>query len=451
MPWRWPYERRGEAATQGAVVPRDATEGWIESLYRETDRAVVWETAIAEAAAGLWGRALASAAVSPMAPALAGVSPAFLAWAGRALILRGEAIAVIEIADNRAILLPALAYDIDGAADPAAWTYRLDIAGPSTHRSRRVPGAGVVHFKWAVRATRPWRGLSPIREARATGALHARLTAMASHLEDPTYATAHVSYPNLEGREAPTGDQMREVSKTIGEIFAKRRAHGGRVITLGPGAEMKAPRRDAPQDAEEELFEASAGQILAACGIPPQLLSSSGEATIAREAWRLFYLSAVAPVARMVEAELRDKLHPAAMLEFGALRASDRDQARPRDHAQGASLCSPSQGGAGGCGGHGAASGAGGRSGMMREPWAIAEAMKCAADPWLITPAVKARWRDFPRIMAEWRERLAGFMPDRVPAAPIRPERPCAKCGNRFKPTAKRTRLCEGCFREADR
>ena len=323
MPWRWPFERRSEAE-----APQDATERWLEDLYRDTDRAIVWETAIVEAAAGLWARALASAAVSPMAPALAGVSPEFLAWAGRALILRGEAVALIEIADGRAVLLPALAHDVDGAADPAAWMYRLDIAGPSSHRSRRVPGAGVVHFKWAVRSSQPWRGLSPVRQAKATGDLHARLTTTAAYFQDPRHGTAHVRYEQtgqIGGRANPTNEQAKQIAETIHDLRTKH-ARDPAALPIVRGAAIDSPRRDTVQDAEEKLFEGSAGQILAACGVPPQLLSHSGEATITREAWRLFVLSAVQPVARMMEAEMRGKLHPEAMLEFAALRASDLDQ-----------------------------------------------------------------------------------------------------------------------------
>ncbi|MDD9991484.1 MAG: hypothetical protein OXP75_06775 [Rhodospirillales bacterium] len=34
--------------------------------------------------------------------------------------------------------------------------------------------------------------------------------------------------------------------------------------------------------------------------------------------------------------------------------------------------------------------------------------------------------------------------------APAFPERPCCKCGRRFKPTFKRRMTCEGCYQYAD-
>ena len=39
---------------------------------------------------------------------------------------------------------------------------------------------------------------------------------------------------------------------------------------------------------------------------------------------------------------------------------------------------------------------------------------------------------------------------DPLDKQPPRPERPCSKCGRRFKPTRKRWLLCLGCFSRAD-
>lgn len=325
---RWPWERRAAAETAPeAALPEDATERWLRELYRGTDAATVWETAAVEAAAGLWSRVLSAAEVSPEGPAMAAVTPAFLAWAGRALILRGNAVALIDVMDGMATLLPCLGFDVDGGPNPSDWTYRVDVAGPSAHRSRRVPAAGVVHLRWAVRQGAPWRGLSPIREARATGALHARATGMAAFLADPVFSSTYARIPPARENERvadPTPEQVTEVAEAVNAKF-REKATGDRIPVFNR-TELQAPRRDAVTEHERETIADSGSGILAACGIPPQLLSTSGEATVAREAWRLFYLASVAPVARQIEAELRAKLNPAAMLGFDMLRASDQDQ-----------------------------------------------------------------------------------------------------------------------------
>ena len=324
MAWRWPWERR-----EAAKVPEDATDRWLRDLYENAESATVWQTAAVEAAAGLWGRVLSCAEVAPAgAGALAGVTPCFLAWAGRALILRGEAVALIDVAEGEARLLPCLGHDVDGHADPGSWIYRCDVAGPSSHRSRRVPAAGVVHLRWAVNRAAPWRGLSPIREARETGRHHARATRFAGDLADPVHLTSAVVW-NKDGEAARAPRPTPEQGNLIRDEHPKRNAEIRRknlVPILPPDVDIVSPPRNALTEAEREALQDSGSGLLSACGIPPQLLSTSGEATVAREAWRLFYLSAVAPVARQVEDELRAKLHPETALGFDMLRASDQDQ-----------------------------------------------------------------------------------------------------------------------------
>ena len=322
MSWRWPWERRA-----AAKVPEDATDRWLRDLYQDTDGATVWQTAAVEAAAGLWARVLSCAEVIPAGnAALAGVTPDFLAWVGRALILRGEAVAMIDVAEGEARLLPCLGHDVDGQADPGTWVYRCDVPGPSSHRSRRVPAAGVVHLRWAVNRAAPWRGLSPIREARETGRHHARLTRFAGDLADLAHTTDTVVWQKEnETGPRPTPEQVSQIRGEFPKLDAEIRRKN-LVPILPPDVHITSPPRNALTEAEREALQDSGSGILAACGIPPQLLSTSGEATVAREAWRLFYLSSVQTVARQIEQELQEKLHPQASLNFEMLRAADQDQ-----------------------------------------------------------------------------------------------------------------------------
>ena len=65
--------------------------------------------------------------------------------------------------------------------------------------------------------------------------------------------------------------------------------------------------------------------VAAAFGVPPTLFATSGDGAGQREAWRRFWISTAAPAARVIEAELKEKLDPDARLELSALRASDED------------------------------------------------------------------------------------------------------------------------------
>ena len=63
-------------------------------------------------------------------------------------------------------------------------------------------------------------------------------------------------------------------------------------------------------------------RILTACGIPPALLSDSGNAGAMREAYRLFALQTVDPLARQITPELSRKLG-VTRLGLGDMMSSD--------------------------------------------------------------------------------------------------------------------------------
>ena len=63
--------------------------------------------------------------------------------------------------------------------------------------------------------------------------------------------------------------------------------------------------------------------ILAACGVPPEMLRQS-DGTGRREAWRQFLHASIAPVALGVAADLADKLDiPGLALNHDRMMASD--------------------------------------------------------------------------------------------------------------------------------
>ena len=73
----------------------------------------VSNTAAAELVAGLWGRAFASAAVSPTLP---GIGPDTLEAIARAMILGGEYLGAIDTSDGAVRLLQAYSWDVTGPA-----------------------------------------------------------------------------------------------------------------------------------------------------------------------------------------------------------------------------------------------------------------------------------------------------------------------------------------------
>ena len=84
------------------------------------------------------------------------------------------------------------------------------------------------------------------------------------------------------------------------------------------------PRRfgAAPSAALVELQRLSARQVLAACGVPIELVELA-DGTGNRESWRRFLFGTVAPLGRIVELELSGKLETPVTLQWAELRASD--------------------------------------------------------------------------------------------------------------------------------
>ena len=78
-----------------------------------------------------------------------------------------------------------------------------------------------------------------------------------------------------------------------------------------------------PDEAFCKLREQAQMAVAAACGIPPALLYSISDGTLARESYRAFLHSAVRPVARMMADEIEAKIGTRPAFDFSALYASD--------------------------------------------------------------------------------------------------------------------------------
>ncbi len=85
------------------------------------------------------------------------------------------------------------------------------------------------------------------------------------------------------------------------------------------------PRRigaDLP-DALIQLREGVEKTVCVAAGVPPGLISTSGQASMQREAWRQFLHGSVEPLSKTVSAEFTAKLDSDIRLDFHNLFASD--------------------------------------------------------------------------------------------------------------------------------
>ena len=271
-----------------------------------------------QTAAGWWGRAFASATVTP-APLAATLTPAVLSSIGHALADTGEWLGVIDTMP-RLRLLRASSWEVTGGVTPETWTYRVTLPMPNGKvQERTLSHAAVVHLRYRTLAGAPWRGVSPLGASEDTrnlaGWIERRLA------EEASTATAYM-LPLPEGKATP--DNLRaDLKKGKGKLLVVDSVAGG----WGAGKDA-APKNDwmtvrigaNPAPVLAALREAVSVDVLALYGVP----STAGTGTASREAYRQFVAATAEPLGRIVESELADKLNaPAFALDFGAMRAAD--------------------------------------------------------------------------------------------------------------------------------
>ena len=77
-----------------------------------------------------------------------------------------------------------------------------------------------------------------------------------------------------------------------------------------------------PPEAVVTLADQAFKEVVAACGLSTALFDARASSS-AREAWRQALFGVIAPLGRLVQAELRAKVHSSVTLTWGELQASD--------------------------------------------------------------------------------------------------------------------------------
>ena len=311
----WPFSktetRAADDYTEQAI---DAAE--VEALGGTLDAGTL---AVAEACAGLWERSLSSATVEPMGGRLAALDPPFLALVARSLALHGNFTALLDLDGATVRLLPSATFDVHGDAR-STW-YRLDVVGPDTTQTVRAGAESVFHVGINAEPRQWWRGVSPLKRAKAT-------TTLATKIEGSLSREADIYVARFAGVDRRgTFESWKKTVETI------RRRRGGITFTGGAIGQNETgrvpePARMGPQpdDTFADALRSAVGRdICSAFGVPPALFAERGDGAGQRESWRRFWLGTVAPLARLIEAECKAKLDPSCMVTLDALRAADED------------------------------------------------------------------------------------------------------------------------------
>ena len=316
----WPFPRRPEARASSY------TDAMISVLVQAAGGAVSGDpnsTGALEASAGLWARCFAAAVVEPEIPSL---TPTLMATAARALIRRGEVVYEIDVVNGRPVLHPIGDFDVRGGADPSSWAYRCVRHGPSRTQTVLLTGEQVIHFRYAVDPSRPWRGVSPLGWATRLGDL---VGSAETRLSQEASGTVGRVLP-MPMADTDTNDPLAmlktDLSKGGGRLhFVETTSAGfGEGKAASPSQDWTQKRIGPMPDGEFcKLREQASMAVAAACGIPPALLYSISDGTLARESYRAFLHSAVRPVARTMADEVEQKIGIRPSFDFSALYAHD--------------------------------------------------------------------------------------------------------------------------------
>ena len=305
--------------SRAAPTPTDYTSLRIaDATARVSGEQGARGTAVFRACQGLIARSVAAAVLEgefseSLGPRLSEIA--------RALTDCGESTWEIRLGPDGLTLLPCKISTVTGAADPKDWRYLLTRAGPSENIVIERPAGAVLSFRINAEPGRPYRGVAPLEAANSTGKL-------LFELEKQLAREARVK-PTRILTAGSVGRQASEVEDSVkrGGIVSILQAGATASITDPSGLKAGTIKNESSAPSVE-LFKQLERAICGACGVPAGLILSDGDGAAAREQFRFFAASTIAPVLGAIKTEWETKIAP---LTFGldALRASD-ETARAR-------------------------------------------------------------------------------------------------------------------------
>ena len=274
-------------------------------------------TVFKEICAGMWGRAFASATVTPDNPQTRALTSSVLESMGRALVDPGECVFQIDVDASGVTLRPAASFKISGALE---WTYRVKLAGPSLSVKRTLPAASVLHPRYGATASEPWKGVGPLSASRMSVILS---NVLEQRLGQEAKARVGFLLPVPQLKTELQADIDALEGKTV---LAETTSGSWKADSpsAAPKSDYDVKRLGAMFTPNHAPMRDAVGRsILAACGVPSSVLGDT-DGAYARESFRQFLHSTIQPVADIIAGELAVKLDtPGLAFSFERLFAGD--------------------------------------------------------------------------------------------------------------------------------
>ena len=314
----WPFGNKLETRQDSSYT--DTVVAALVARVRGQTLALPTATAALESCAGVVGRGFMACEVAGRPAFTDALTPAVMEMIGRSLIRLGQVVFLIDTQAGRMQLLPAETHDVEGGPHPESWEYRITLGGPSrTLTHDYVPASSVLHFKYAVDPTRPWRGNGPIQVAALAGTLSAEtVKQLADEASGPVGRLLGIP---KDGEDETVDNLKTDIRDARGRLAL---LEIGDWDTAGSGrVDLDSKRFGAePPQSLVNLHTMASHEIMNACGLNIALFGE-GNAAATREAWRLALFGVLSPLGRLVESELQAKLEDSVTLSWQELRASD--------------------------------------------------------------------------------------------------------------------------------
>lgn len=293
--WPWAKKQKPEIEERAAFpsVTAEYISARRDGVVSDGSAAL---TATVATAAGMWSRSFAMLDPTPEAgPVTADV----LASVGLDLCLRGEAVFHIKL-DRGDLALDRVAYW--DQFDNGRW--HLHIPRVNTTETVKALSGEVLHLKINSPAEQPWRGRSPFLLMGGSPRLMAEIEGAISAATEwlgkgvlPFPDTVPEEQQNAALRGLKAGGTLAAIKSKADHAVNTGQPRGNefRRVELGP---------DLRQADLNPAVDGLHNRVLSAAGIPPALLTDSGNAGSMREAYRLLTLTTIAPMARQLLPEL---------------------------------------------------------------------------------------------------------------------------------------------------
>ena len=315
MRFPWQHETRQDADYSDAVIAAILAQAQGNTGLVKSNLGAV------AAAAGWWARAFASANITPGIVGDA-FGPALRGYTGRQLVLRGEALFILDGVGGLSFT-PAASWDVLGGPNPATWTYKATINGPSRSTVLEVPASRVMHLMYQRSESQPWKGVGPLSDCQET---HNLAMALETRLRQEIGGPVGAAIPTPDG--GPVDGLELDINTMRGEV---RLTPSTTNNWQTGGAQGGAPRTDwrslrigaQPPEVLARLRGDTGRDILAACGVPGGLVGQTDGTTL-REQLRQFLHIGISPVAGQLADTIRQifDLDDFAF-DFSPLMASD--------------------------------------------------------------------------------------------------------------------------------